>query len=280
LGEGPVWDAATQTLCWVDILGGRIHEYTPVTEAIRTLEVGEMVGSVALCTDGNYLAALHSGIYHLDRVSGRQRMLTHPASHRPENRYNEGKCDPAGRFWVGTMALSEAPHAGSLYMIDTDGAPTRKVADVTISNGLAWSADHRTLYYIDSPTRAVVAYDFDRATGAITNPRPVIELPAEQGFPDGMTIDRDGMLWIAHWDGWQVSRWDPRTGGSLQRISLPTAQVTSCTFGGKNLEDLYITTARTGLTEEQLAEQPLAGSLFVVENCGYRGLVPDRFDFR
>jgi sugar lactone lactonase YvrE len=136
---------------------------------------------------------------------------------------------------------------------------------------MAWSSDYKTFYYIDTPTCEVVAYDFDLLTGNIGNKRVVIRIPPQEGFPDGMTIDNEGMLWIAHWDGWQVSRWNPNKGKKLLSIPLPVAQITSCTFGGDNLQDLYITSARVNLTEEQLKQQPLAGSLFVLRNSGFHG---------
>ncbi|HMQ91403.1 MAG TPA: SMP-30/gluconolactonase/LRE family protein [Flavilitoribacter sp.] len=272
LGEGPVWDARRQCICWVDILNGQIHEFTPAQNAYRRIQVNDMVGAVALRADGHFIAALKSGLAFVNRDTGAVRMLHDPEVHLPGNRFNDGKCDPAGRFWVGTMALSEEPGAGSLYMIEKDLSTARKIDGVTISNGLAWSPDHKTFYYIDTPTMEVVAYDYDIRTGEITRKRTVITIPENQGFPDGMTIDREGMLWIAHWDGWQVTRWDPRTGKQLLRLPLPVARVTSCTFGGADFRDLYITTAKVDLTEEQLTAQPLAGRLFVVEDCGYQGV--------
>ena len=198
-------------------------------------------------------------------------MLANPEQHLPGNRFNDGRCDPAGRFWAGTMALSEEEGAGNVYMMDQDGHVSTKIKDVTISNGLAWSADKKTLYYIDTPTHEIVAFDFDLTSGKISNKRAVIKIAKEEGSPDGMTIDSEDMLWIAHWGGWQVTRWDPRTGRQLNRIALPVSKVTSCTFGGDTLEDLYITTASVDLTEQEMKEQPLAGALFVVHNSGVKG---------
>lgn len=278
LGEGPVWDAGTQTICWVDILQGHIHQFSTAHQQLHTLDVREMVGAVALSSNGDFMAALKSGLAFINRRTGDTRLLHHPEMHLPENRFNDGKCDPAGRFWVGTMALSEQAAVGSLYMIEKDLSCSVKIKGVTISNGLAWSPDHRTFYYIDTPTSEVVAYDYDLDSGKISNRRLVITIPKEDGFPDGMTIDRDGMLWIAHWDGWQVSRWDPRSGKKLSGIALPVARITSCTFGGPHLGDLYITSASIGLTDKQREEQPLAGALFVIKNCGYQGLETHTFD--
>ncbi len=143
---------------------------------------------------------------------------------------------------------------------------------------MAWSPDHQTFYYIDTPTLEVVAYDYAVETGRISNKRIAIGIPAEEGFPDGMTIDKEGMLWIAHWDGWQVTRWNPNSGKKLLSIPLPAAKITSCTFGGDDLQDLYITSACTGLTEKMHDEQPLAGSLFVLKNCGFQGIEAAVFD--
>ena len=280
LGEGPIWDDETKTIYWVDILNGNIHEFCTTENVHRTIQVNEIIGAVALCTNGDFLAALKSGLAFIKRLSGEVKMLHHPEVHLPANRFNDGKCDPAGRFWIGTMALAETSGAGNLYMIERDLSHSVKIEGVTISNGMAWSLDHKTFYYIDTPTFQVVAYDYDIETGDITNRKVAINIPEEEGFPDGMTIDIEGMLWIAHWDGWQVARWNPFTGEKLLSIPLPIARITSCTFGGENLQDLYITSASIGLTEKQHEEQPLAGALFVVKNCGFQGMETIAFDYQ
>lgn len=280
LGEGPVWDAASKFIYWVDILNGNIHGFCTTQNKHRILPVKDVVGAVALCTNGDFIAALKSGLAFVNRDSGEVKLLHHPEVHLPENRFNDGKCDPAGRFWVGTMTLSEKAKAGNLYMIEQDLSHSVKIAGVTVSNGIAWSPDQKTFYYIDTPTFQVVAYDYDIETGNITNKRVAIAISKKEGFPDGMTIDTEGMLWIAHWDGWQVARWHPRSGKKLLSIPLPAARITSCTFGGEDLQDLYITSASVGLTEKQHEEQPLAGSLFVVKNCGFQGTETYSFDFQ
>jgi sugar lactone lactonase YvrE len=278
LGEGPVWDHKRRLLYWLDILNGEIHQYSPHQKTHRTIGVNQMIGSIAVCTNGNFIAALQNGFGFVDPVTGKVTMITDPESHLPGNRFNEGKCDPAGRFWAGTMALSEEAGAGNVYFVHTDLEVTKKIGTVTVSNGMAWSGDHQKFYYIDSPTSEIVAYDYEESTGHISNKKVIIRIATEDGFPDGMTIDNEGMLWIAHWNGWQVTRWDPATGKELLSIQLPAAKITSCTFGGDDLEDLYITSAKVGLTEEELLEQPLAGSLFVVRNCGYKGLPAFEFN--
>ncbi|MFD1144647.1 SMP-30/gluconolactonase/LRE family protein [Larkinella insperata] len=265
LGEGPVWDADNQRILWLDILAGDIHTFNPVSREHRTFNAGQMVGAVALQPSGTLRAALQNGFYDISLESETLTPLADPEAHLPGNRFNDGKLDPAGRFWAGTMALDDTPGAGALYMLDHDGSVTTKIQNVSCSNGLAWSLDERTMYYIDSPTRQVVAYDYDPATGAISSRRVVIQFQEADGLPDGMTIDRTGMLWIALWDGWSVVRYNPHTGERLTQILLPAARITSCTFGGNQLQDLYITSAKTGLSESELQQQPLAGSLFMVK---------------
>jgi len=277
LGEGPVWDDKLQRICWVDILGKEIHQYSPETKTHHTISVGQMVGAIAVCKNGNFLAALQNGFAFIDRNTDQIRMIANPEEHIPNNRFNDGKCDPAGRFWAGTMSLSETPNHGNLYVLEHLLPPSKKIEGITISNGLAWSLDHKTFYYIDTPTHEVVAYRYDMATGHISDKKTIIAIPKEDGYPDGMTIDSEGMLWIAHWDGWQLTRWNPDTGQKIHHIGLPVARVTSCTFGGKDLTDLYITSAKVGLTDEQLTQQPLAGALFVIPDSGYKGIAAFEF---
>lgn len=272
LGEGPVWDTKTNTLCWVDILNGDIHELDPKTASFKTTSVNQFVGTVVLCTDGNYLAALRDGLAIINRQTGAINLLTHPEQHLPGNRFNDGKCDSQGRFWIGSMSLDEVSDSGSLYMLDAEINISQKETNITISNGMAWSLGDDVLYYIDTPTLAVVAYDINKATGAISNKRTAITIEEQEGYPDGMTIDSEGMLWIAHWGGWQVTRWDPVKGKQLFSLPLPVANVTSCTFGGEGLSDLYITTAKKDLSDDELRQQPLAGNLFVWKDCGFTGL--------
>ncbi|MCM4153674.1 SMP-30/gluconolactonase/LRE family protein [Arenibacter sp. N53] len=277
LGEGPLWNPSRKLICWVDILNGHIHEWSPVSESLNTLQVGQMIGAMAVCQDGNYIAAMKDGFGFVNHKTGKVDMIANPEVHLPKNRFNDGKCDPAGRFWAGTMPISEDEDSGSLYLLGTDNKVEKKESKISISNGLAWSLDHKVLYYIDTPTLKVVGYDFDIKNGNISNKRTIINVPKEEGFPDGMTIDREGMLWIAHWGGWQVTHWNPMTGKKLSAIKLPVSNVTSCAFGGESMEDLYITSARKGLSKEELEKQPLAGSLFVIRQSGYTGIEAYKF---
>lgn len=277
LGEGPVWDEKTGSICWVDILNGRIHEYQPAGNSHRTHQVDSLVGAVAICENGDFIAGLREGLSFVGRSSGRTKLLHHPEAHLPQNRYNDGKCDPEGRFLIGSTALNHKKQAGNLYLLDHDLRCTTQLQGVTMSNGMAWSPDGRTFYYIDTPTFEVAVFDYDTKTGRIGPKRSAFPIPQKEGLPDGMTIDSEGMLWIAHWDGWQVARWNPETGEKLFSFRLPVAFVTSCTFGGENLQDLYITSASIGLNEKQHDEQPLAGSLFVIKNSGFQGMRPSVF---
>lgn len=277
LGEGPVWDEKRQRILWLDILNGKIHSYTPETSEYSFLETGQLTGAVVLTQRGTFLGALRNGFYEIDEPGGTSRFIADPEAHLPENRFNDGKCDPQGRFWAGTMHVPETEVTGNLYVLDTDGSVFHRLSEIGCSNGLAWNSAHDTLYYIDSPTRQVVAYDFDPETAGITNRRVVITIPEGGGFPDGMTIDSEDKLWVALWDGWKIIRVDPLSGTIIGGIDLPAARITSAAFGGPDFSDLYITSARTGLTGRQLEEQPLAGSLFVVKNTGVRGLPAARY---
>lgn len=264
LGEGALWDARRGLLYWVDIEGFLVHVYDPATGKGRALPVHEHVGCVAPREGGGLVVALRRGLATLDPETGALELRAIPPGHVPEVRFNDGRTDPEGRLWAGTMDFSFRPGAASLWRLDRDWSLNLMLQGVTISNGLAWSLDASTLYYIDTPTRTVAAFDYDRARGTITGRRLAIEVPAAMGSPDGMTIDAEGRLWIAQWDGGSVGRWDPTSGRLLERISLPARRVTSCAFGGPGLEDLYVTTARTGLDPRSLAEEPLAGGLFRV----------------
>ncbi len=277
LGEGPLWDPTRKLICWVDILKGHIHEWSVVSEELNTIQVSQMIGAMAICNDGNYIAAMKNGFGFVNRETGKVDMIANPEEHLPENRFNDGKCDPYGRFWAGTMPIAEDKSSGSLYFLDTSLNVQKKEINIGVSNGLAWSLDHKTMYFIDSPTRQVVGYDYDKESGKLANKRTAIAIAEEDGFPDGMTIDHEGMLWVAHWGGWQVARYDPVTGKKMLSISMPVSQVTSCSFGGDSMEDLYITSARKGLSKVELEKQPLAGSLFVVRNSGHKGFPAHQF---
>lgn len=274
-GEGPLWDETSGRLYWVDIESHRLHLHTP-GGADESFEIKPYVSSIVPRQSGGFVLTLQDGFYAFDPATGAVEPIAKATDFQADNRFNDGKCDPAGRFWAGTTSLSGEPSVSALYRMDPDRSIENVLTGVSISNGLAWSADGKTMYYIDSLTLQVVAFDYDLAAGTLSNRRVVVEIPKEQGLPDGMTIDAEGMIWVAVWGGWGVSRWNPATGELLRTIRVPASQVTSCAFGGPNLDELYITTARTGLTDEELEQQPHAGGLFRVKP-GVRGTPTDAY---
>lgn len=270
LGEGPLWDPVERRLRWVDILASRVHAFDPATGLDTWIDVGSHVGTVANRAKGGLMLAQRAGFTRIDPGSTTPVPVAEPADHPAGNRFNDGKCDPAGRFWAGTMAYDCTPGAGALYRLDPDGRITVLARGFTIANGLAWDLHRARFYHIDSPTGCVFAWDYDHAAGTIANRRVVIRTGPQDGSPDGMAMDVEGKLWVAHWGGSQVVRWDPETGAALERIQVPATQPTACAFGGERLDTLYITSAREGLAPEQLARQPHAGGLFAVRPgvCG------------
>ncbi|WP_119066686.1 SMP-30/gluconolactonase/LRE family protein [Aggregatilinea lenta] len=277
LGEGPLWDEREKCLYWVDIVSQALHVYNPASGENKTSHVGQMVSTVVLSETGSVLLAVQNGLAWFDLVSGKLDIIVDPESDKPGNRFNDGKCDPGGRFWAGTMDVSASlPRKGSLYRLDPDMSVHTMLTDISISNGIVWTADHKTMYFNDSIPGTVTAFDFDNATGDISNPRIVIQVPENMGMPDGMAIDSEGMLWIAHFYGGAVHRWNPDTGKVLETIKLPASNPTACAFAGDNLDELYITTARDSLSAEQLKQEPHSGGLFHVKT-GVVGTVTHRF---
>ena len=222
----------------------------------------EFIGCAALRRDGGLILALKSSIVDLQPDSAKRTVLA-TLSEPANNRLNDGKCDPVGRFLAGSMDMNETEPTGALYSFDGKTV-TKLLSGITISNGLTWSPDHKTFYYTDTPTRQVTAFDYDLATGQIANPRPAVRVPDGLGWPDGMTSDTDGNLWIAMWGGAQVTKWDPHTGRLLDQIPMPVPQPSSCIFGGADLSELYVTSARKGLSQERLQEYPLSGGVFKI----------------
>ena len=260
IGEGSIWHDGL--LYWVDISAGKVFMYDPAAGTNREIMVGQMVGTVVPREQGGLAVAVKEGFALLDPESGKVTHLHNPEAGNTLNRMNDGKCDPAGRFWAGTMNIAEDQATGSLYCMDTDHAVHRRLENLTVANGIVWSSDARTMYYIDSATSRVDAFDFDLDSGEISNQRTAISVPLELGWPDGMAIDEDDNVWVAMWQGSAVTHWDPRTGKQLGAIEVPASQITSCAFGGPNLDELYITSARYKLNEDQLRSEPHAGGLF------------------
>jgi sugar lactone lactonase YvrE len=274
LGEGPSWDDATGRLLWVDIVRQEIHRFDPRTGRDEGVRVDQPVGAAVVRVDGGYVAAARNGFALVDPDTGRLELIAAIEADVPGNRMNDGKCDSAGRFWAGTQALDLTPHAGGLYRLGADRHAVQVVDDVTISNGLGWSPDDRTMYYIDTAANRLDAFDFDAVSGAVSNRRCLAPLPPEEGGGDGLAVDTDGYVWVALWNGWTLRRYSP--GGHLDRVvRFPVSHVTSCCFGGPDLDELYVTTA--SMTEhgpfsaEELRRQPAAGALFRLRP-GVRGL--------
>ncbi len=269
LGEGPVWDDRAGALYWVDIRAPALHRYEPGSGAIRTWPMPAAIGSVALHEPAGLLVALRSGLHLFDPDTGALDLLPGTGPLSPPLRYNDGRCDPGGRFWVGSMHERGREPVGALHCL-APGRRWRRVRDgLAVPNGLGWSPDGRTMYFTDTPTRTILAFAADPETGALGPGRVFAVVPEEAGYPDGATVDGEGGLWSAHWDGWRITRYAPD--GRVDRVVwLPVQRPTSCAFGGSALDALYVTSARAGLDDEALREGPLAGAVLVV-HPGARG---------
>lgn len=267
LGECPLWDNERKLLYWVDIYNYRVHQFNPSTKSDRFFEVGDAVGSIALAGKNRLLLALRDRLAFLNLQTEEVTSLIALEADKPDTRLNDGKCDRQGRFWFGSMH-DEKPEA-SLYRYDPDGSLQVMETGLTISNGLGWSPDEKTFFLTDSPTQKIYAYDFDAKTGQIDNRRVFVDLRDESFVPDGLTIDSEGYLWSAMWDGWCVIRFDPQ-GQEVLRIPMPVQCPTCCTFGGEQLQDLYITTASVGLSQKQIQKSFYSGDLFCLKTdvCG------------
>jgi len=265
LGEGSIWHPKENKLYWIDIEGKAMHIYDPVSNEDKLFPLGSRVGTIVPVQGGGALVALQSGIQKIDTKTGKLSFVTNPLPDTVNLRYNDGKCDPAGRFWVGTLALDSRRRGAVLWRIDKDKSVHLMLDSVSISNGIVWTADKKTMYYNDTPTGTIQGFDYNDETGAISNRRVVVRIPRGGGGPDGMTIDADGNLWVALWGSGTVGKFNPLTGELLQKIIVPAPNVSSCAFGGKNLETLYITTARAWVNADKLKEFPLSGGLFSVK---------------
>ncbi|CAM5674844.1 calcium-binding protein [Streptomyces tanashiensis] len=268
LGEGPTWDPALGRLIWVDILGSRVHTYDPASGRRTVLATEQHVGAAKPRANGGLVVNLRDGVGVYDAQGAFRWLHREPV---PGRRGNDAAVAPDGALWAGTMGYDEAPGGGTLSRVAPDGTVRAVLGDVAVSNGTGWSPDGRRMYYIDSPTRRVDVFCVDPDTQDPVNRRPLAVVEDGAGFPDGLTVDADGCVWVALWDGGAVRRYTPS--GALDRIlPLPVRRPTACAFGGPDLTDLYVTTARTGLDRPH----PLSGSVLVVPGAG-RGLPQPAF---
>jgi len=262
LGEGPFWDHESGQLFWVDIEAGVLHCHYDKTKENSKWYMEEMIGAVLPSGKETLILALESGIAAFNYKTKELRRLPVLENSDPDLRFNDGKCDPNGNLWIGTMHKNLKPGYGNLFKVDHELRETLQIKNTSISNGMAWSPDKTKFYYIDTAVYEVWQYDFDVVKAEISNKKPVFKIPGAYGGADGMTIDQEGMLWIAHWGGGCVRRWNPDTAEVLEKIEVEAPHVTSCCFGGKDLKTLYITTARSGMSEDSLGLYPYSGGLF------------------
>lgn len=264
IGEGPVWHSERGSFFWIDIEGQKLHEMNWANQQVKIWDMPQRIGMAAVADDGNLVVALQDGIAKFNFKTEALEWLQDVEKDMGNNRANDGKCDSKGRLWLGTMDVQATQTAGTLYCIDGKNI-IPQLGSLTIANGMAWSLDDSIFYFIDSPQRKIDAYLFDATEGNIIFTRTVVEVPEAMGMPDGMCIDEEGMLWVAHWGGFCVARWNPETGKLLSRIELPVSQVSSCVFGGDNLDHLFITTARVGLSADELLKFPASGNVFIAK---------------
>ena len=267
-GEGPIyWD---NHLLYVDIEGHSLIRLNPETQKEEIWEMGERIGTVVPTLNEDFICAGDSGIYRFDSSTGQKTNLADPeAKKRPDNRFNDGKCDPSGRFWAGTISTVKKEGDANLYQLDQSGLLTLQVSGVTNSNGICWNASKNEMYYIDTPTQKVFAYEYDDQIGKLGGSRVAVDFRDlnTEGSPDGMTIDEKSMLWVALCHGGAVVNVNPETGELLQKVELPCVETTACAFGGSNLDRLFVTTG----IHKTLHEKE-AGKVFVIDGLGVSGV--------
>jgi D-xylonolactonase len=268
LGEGPVWVEREQALYWLDIKGRKIFRLDD-GQTLREWPTPLRVGSLAPRSAGGFIGGTEDGIALIDPDSDRFEIVARPEEALPNNRFNDGKLDRQGRFWAGTMDDEERQASGTLYRVGPDFDCTAVDGGYKVTNGPAFSPSGELMYHSDTARQLTYVFDVD-PQGNATNRRTFLQFNEGDGYPDGMTVDSDGCLWIAFWDGWCIRRFSS-DGELLQTVEIPAARPTSCAFGGPNLDRLYVTSARIGLDEEALAMQPNAGGLFML-SPGVRGL--------
>ena len=276
LGESPLWHARRNCFYWVDINAGNLFSLDWKTKAVQKKHFNADLSLVVETIGDDLILALRTSIARFNPDTEALSYLVDLEPEKKDHRCNDGAVDSKGRLWIGTTHVDHDVERGVLYSIEKSNLPQQKIPRVTISNGIVWSLDKKRMYFIDSPTQRVDAYFFSEQTGEIIFAKTVIDIPIEMGTPDGMTIDNEGMLWIAHWGGFGVYRWNPFTGELLSKIEVPAPNVTSCRFAGEKLDQLVITTARKNMSESHLRDYPQSGNLFVVKT-NFNGVEGFRF---
>uniref|UniRef100_A0A8D0GHZ1 Regucalcin n=1 Tax=Sphenodon punctatus TaxID=8508 RepID=A0A8D0GHZ1_SPHPU len=277
MGECPVWEERENALVFVDINSQKVCRWNSLTNEVQCVSVDARVGSVALRKSGGYVIALGTRFAFLDWENQEVTTITELEQDKPNNRFNDGKVDPCGRFFAGTMAEETKPGVrarcqGALYTLLPDHCVVKQLDQLDISNGLDWSLDHGTFFHVDSLAYAVHAFSYDECTGQIAFCRVLYQLEKEEKMPDGMCIDIEGKLWLACIDGGRVIRIDPETGKRLQTVKMPASRITSCCFGGKDYSEMFVTSAYDGLDKAALAKEPQAGEIFKITGLGVRGI--------
>ena len=264
LGEAPYWMADEAALYWVDIDGKAILRYDATTKAREIFPQDHEVGCIIPRQSGGFIAGIDDGLAYFSADLSLIDILAAPEENIPRTRFNDGQCDRRGRFWVASADRSETEPLGAIYCVSGAGKVRQAIPGIIVGNGLGWSPDNRTMYYTDTGRGAIYALDYDIETATASNQRVFKQVDDAVGYPDGLTVDADGFIWSAHWNGWRVTRYDPD--GEIERVvEFPVPNVTSVTFGGPDMDMLFVTTARLELSDTQIAEAPLSGGLFIVE---------------
>ena len=273
LGEGPIWHIQEGALYWLDINQCKIQRFDPKSKDVQVYDMPFKITALAMRKSGGFLCATEKGFHFWDPSRNHLSFINHPEIDKAGARFNDGKVDRQGRFWAGTMTPQGATSA--LYRIDPDLSVQRMAGGITISNGIAWSPDNRRMYYADTLRYTIFDYRFNLETGEIDKQRVFVKVEPEFGVPDGLTVDSQGYIWVAFYNGWKVVRY--KQNGSIDtQINLPVARPTCPAFGGANLDELYITTAIDGLSPKDREKQPMAGDLFMVKP-GSKGLPEPKF---
>ena len=276
LGEGPVWDERGQLLYWVDIKVPAVWQLDPRSGKTQSWPMPHRIGAVALREKSGLVAAMKPGLAFVDLETTNVEIIACPEANVPTNRFNDGACDSKGRFWAGTMDDDEKSPTGHLYRLDADRNVTRFDAGFVITNGIRWSNDGSRMYFVDSAARTIWAYAFDPVNGIPGTRRVFAQLTEADGWPDGLCVDAEDHVWGAHWGAGRITRYSP-DGRKDRTIEIPAPNVTCCSFGGPDLDTLYVTSARIGLDDKATARAPLAGGVFAVTGLGVRGKPSPRF---